>query len=201
MSNASDQKPRQQTAALTVLNITELLETILMFTSKIDIFVAHRVCKKFNDTIQGSSVLQRKLYSAEQESTGENTNPLASHVLHSHVNQFLLIVQPHIPNLRHLGWHYADFSTPTVPLAVPVEAFEISQDIWEPRPPLGWQGKTMVHTQGSWRNMAFGDRKIRLRLHLRSPTGRTEAEQLVAGVTFGDLFQAFEDLRKKLGVL
>lgn len=188
MVSLKDASVPDMTAALRVFNITELLENILIFTSRLDILFAQRVCSKFNDTIQDSSQLQRKLFGATQKTVddGLHENPRKIYANLSNMYAHLAKLEIHPSTLPEVNFHSKVSKFPRLTFGLELPWAET----------LGWKGKSRVHERGSWEKIKIGtDDRTLIVLARFSYRERCGQGQISAQGTLGDLIDALEQLK------
>lgn len=179
-------------AVLKVFSLPELLEIILLFTSEVDIFVAHRVNKTFNSTICNSPNLQRKMVGLPKITSSRDS-----------VSQDRQAV---FPNFTKLAQHFQlkpfqyqpaghfDFAS------AGMDAKLCLRMLADDGQQLGWQGKSSVHIEGRWRNIKLGsaDRESDVSVQFYGRGNLWSTIPFVAAeCTIGDIFDVLQERRSR----
>lgn len=206
-------------AARKVFQTVELLELILLLVPQIDVFVMQRINKTFNSTIVGSGKLRRKMFLAVKEPKQAPEFPLTS---------FAAVAAAYDAKRAHTRYPTSKNYHPEMKLlstyfssAVPSGALFLWQfqlapfRMWNIEVPvlilgqrehdddetIGWQGKTAVHANGSWRKMVLGAVSSEVVVEVQCKTDLSvihTRRSIPAGASLGDLFDILEELREKV---
>lgn len=188
-------------AADSVFTIPELLENIISNLPQFDIFVVQRVSTTFNNTIQGSKMLQRRMFTAPLSLVDQRGNETVrasgkKPILTSSNLQNVTIGKPLATVLQYRAQGYLQLD----PFCSFQTSFSPSNDMHccsgsEQGQTMGWQGKKAVHATGSWGKIALGNLKRSAGLTICCAGASGEAHQIPVNSTLFDLLCSLRGIR------
>lgn len=167
-------KGRAKSAALRTFAIAELFEEIFLRLPQLDLFVLQRTCSAFDTNIENSTVLQAKMYASYFPPSAflppgrpwhegySHWAAIFSHPDRSHLPYYNEIqdLHAHLTNLQTTPLYVEillDSQDKTLTMSLSFD-HEIVSDFPQGnyKAAIGWKGKSIVHTSGSWEQIRLG---------------------------------------------